>query len=171
MLESFDRLEGIRPVKWRRCGSRSLALSSVSEIRSMKASAAQLLFPVHRVSPGCPDLTSRSPSAFLFVNNIKCDSGGVESYATCNVGEAPNLLTITLDILLARPIRGVRLQSLVAFMVNLDDRLRPSADNSGSLHPGSNHGRAPRIHVQRHGCASCPLISDICQDNVRTVAV
>jgi hypothetical protein len=38
-------------------------------------------------------------------------------------GEAPNLLTITLDILLARPIRGVRLQSLVAFMVNLDDRL------------------------------------------------
>lgn len=86
-------------------------------------------------------------------------------------GEAPNLLTITLDILLARPIRGVRLQSLVAFMVNLDDRLRPSADNSGSLHPGSNHGRAPRIHVQRHGCASCPLISDICQDNVRTVAV
>jgi hypothetical protein len=63
-------------------------------------------------------------------------------------GEAPDilyLLLITLDILLACPVHGARLQSLVAFMVNFEVRLESVSGQQRELHPGSNHGRTSPV--------------------------
>lgn len=152
-----------------RCGSRSLALkalSSVSEIRSRKASAAHLLFPVRRVSAGCPDLTSRSSLAFLFVdkNNVNCDSC-ISEARNSHCGESPNFLTISLDTF----TRLSNSRRETAEFGSFRGQFRGwTCVRQRELHPGSNHGQ---LHAAGHGCASCLSISDICQDNVRTVAV